>query len=95
MSELNEKIICAAIKLEDGRIFYGHRHHNCRDAKYDALSWTHNREQITKIKYEEGFITSQGRFVSREEALVIALQNNQVLDISEIRGDRLYSEDLY
>jgi hypothetical protein len=40
-------------------------------------------------------VTSNGRFVDRKEALIIALENDQVLDKSQIRGDNLYSEDLY
>jgi hypothetical protein len=44
---------------------------------------------------EQGFLTSKNRFVSREEALIIALRENQVMDINEIRGNRLFSEDLY
>jgi hypothetical protein len=31
----------------------------------------------------------------RQEALIIALRENQVMDINEIRGNRLFSEDLY
>jgi hypothetical protein len=29
------------------------------------------------------------------EALIIALREKQVMDIKEIRGNRLFSEDLY
>ena len=44
---------------------------------------------------EEGFLTSKNRFVNREEGLQIALKQNQVIDLKEIRGNRLFSEDLY
>lgn len=44
---------------------------------------------------EQGFLTSKNRFVSREEALEIALRENQVIDLSQVRGNRLFSEDLY
>lgn len=44
---------------------------------------------------EQGFLTSKNRFVTREEALVIALKQNQILDVKQIRGDRLFSEDIY
>jgi hypothetical protein len=54
-----------------------------------------NRQQISKIEKQQGFVTSTGRFVDRKEGLKIALTNNQVLDKKEIRGDELYSEDLY
>lgn len=93
---MEEFIICAAIKHEDtGKIFYGHRHYHCLEASNGELSWTLNRQQIMKINRIQGFITNTNRFVNREEALIIALKNNQVLDKNEIRGSKLYSEDLY
>lgn len=93
---MKEFIICAALKIEEtGKIYYGHRHNHCLDAANGALSWKLNREQISKIKKIQGFITSTNRFVGREEALIIALENNQVLNKEDIRGNQLYSEDLY
>ena len=93
---MNEFIICAAIRHEDtGKIYYGHRHNHCLDASNGELSWKLNRQEISKIKRTQGFITNQNRFVDRKEGLIIALANNQVLDKKEIRGDELYSEDLY
>ena len=93
---MNEFIICAAIRLDDtGKIYYGHRHNNCFDALNGELSWTMNRQEISKIKETQGFITNLNRFVEREEALIIALANNQVLDKDEIQGKKLYSENIY
>lgn len=93
---MDEFIICAAIRHEDtGKIYYGHRHNHCIDASNGELSWTLNRQEISKIKRTQGFITNKNRFVDRKEALQIALANNQVIDIKQIRGNELYSEDLY
>src|SRR5665647_77069 len=87
---MKEFIICAAIRNEStGKIYYGHRHNHCLQACEGELSWTLNRQEICKIKRTQGFITNENRFVGREEALVIALANNQVLDKSQIRGDQL------
>lgn len=91
-----EFIICSAILLpETGKIYYGHRHNHCIDAMNGELSWTMNRQEISKVKKEQGFITNTNRFVGREEGLRIALANNQVRDLKEVRGNELYSEDLY
>ena len=91
-----EFIICAAIRLDDtGKIFYGHRHNHCFSAIYDELSYEMNRREINLLKKTQGFVTNLNRFVNREEALLIALENNQVLNKNEIRGNDLYSEDLY
>ena len=93
---MKEKIICAAIQHPDTKkVFYGHRHNHCLAAMNSELSWTMNRQQISSIHFIQGFVTSEGRFVGREEALIIALENDQVLDKKEIRGDQLFSEDLY
>ena len=93
---INEFIICAAIKHKDtGKIYLGHRHNHCLEASNGELSWKLNREEISKIKRIQGFITNKNRFVDRIEALTIALANNQVLDKKQIRGNELYSEDLY
>ena len=92
---MNEKIICSAIQLESGKVFYGHRHNHCLEAMNGELSWVMNRQEIRKIKKTHGFVTSNGRFVNRTEGLEIALENDQVLDHNEIRGNDLYSEDLY
>lgn len=93
---MKEFIICAAIQIvETGKIFYGHRHDQCNNSLNGELSWNLNRQEILKLKTEQGFVTSLGRFVDRKEGLKIALENNQVLDLKEVRGDNLYSEDLY
>ena len=93
---IKEFIICAAIRHDDtGEIYYGHRHNHCLDASNGELSWNLNRQEILKVKRTQGFITSQNRFVDRKEALIIALANNQILNKDEIRGNELYSEDLY
>ena len=93
---MKEFIICAAIMLPDtSKIYYGHRHSHCIEAVNAELSWTMNRQQIYQVRQIQGFVTSTNRFVGRHEALLIALENGKVLDKKEIRGDQLYSEDLY
>lgn len=107
---MNERIICAAvwykqlelkkdmpiavylpINLDKGIVFSGHRHGQCIYTKC-AITGLRDAESGEN---EQGFLTSKNRFVSREEALQIALNENQVIDITQIRGDRLFSEDLY
>lgn len=96
-----EYILCAAIKrktpvnvvsknyktntLEDDDIYsieIGRRHN-------DILA-RFGKSQLEVIK--QGFYTSYGRFVSREEALQIAKDAGQV---GETDSNILYSEDLY
>ena len=96
-----EYILCAAIKrkspikvtspnyktnsLEDDDIYsieIGRRHNDIL-ARFDKA----NLEVM-----KQGFYTSYGRFVSREEALQIAKDAGQ---IQETDSNRLFSEDLY
>jgi len=87
-----EYILCAAIHRQGEidaagypLIYCGLRHAN--------ILW--QSKLISRNPHDQGFLTSKGRFVSRGEALEIALKNDQVMDINEIRGKNLYSEDLY
>jgi len=105
-----EKILCSAIwyselelkkelshnaflpnNLDRGVVFCGFRHIHCINTKY-VLTGLRDAESG---KYEQGFLTSHNRFVNREEALQIALQENQIIDLNKIRSNKLFSEDLY
>ncbi len=107
---MNEKITCAAVwykeielkkempievylpkNIDRGIVFCGHRHGQCIYSKC-AITGLRDAESGEN---EQGFLTSKNRFVGRVEALQIALKENQVLDLKEIRGNKLYSEDLY
>jgi hypothetical protein len=76
--------------ITSGYVVCGRRHHNI----------IHLHNYLTKTTQKDcphtsGFLTNLDRFVGREEALQIALAANQVKDISNLRGDILFSEDLY
>lgn len=90
-----EVCICAAVRLADGCIIRGHRHHDClRTALerkrvlglHDGVRWSG----------EQGFVTSNNRFVTREQGY--RLQVSAGIESKApggYRGERLYSEDLY
>ena len=107
---MNERILCAAVwykeiklkkdmpietylpkNIDKGIVFCGLRHGQCI---YSKCAITGLRD-VESGENEEGFLTSKNRFVNREEGLQIALKQNQVIDLKEIRGNRLFSEDLY
>lgn len=106
-----EYIVCAAIKRIERKtcnpyydktndicdIEIGYRHH-------DILQ--RFQGEVSKKSKDQGFYTSEGRFVDREEAAYIALLAGQIdiekcfsvkyVDGSAIRTLKpLYSEDLY
>ena len=92
-----EICICAAVRLADGRIFRGHRHHDClRTAEavvewQEAGSWEHKHLS----GHTQGFVTSKNRYVDRQEGL--ALQRAAGIESYARDGYRceLFSEDLY
>lgn len=73
-----ERIIKAAVKLEDGTIFAGSSH-------FMAMSAAINSGLLPELEFmnfddykklcDEGFLTNAGRFVGREEAYQIATAN--------------------
>jgi hypothetical protein len=89
---MKERIICAAIHNPDEKdmagqplIYCGLRHCN--------VLW--QSEKVSRNPKHQGFLTSTGRFVDRKEGLKIALENNQIIDMKQMFGDKLYSENLY
>lgn len=80
-----ELLICAALLMPDGYIVRGHRHPNCLSVaagmrKMATVSIDDDGMTARYATYElrqaiEGALTSRGRFVNRDEALVIFLAN--------------------
>ena len=70
-----EFILCAAIDY-NGVIISAHRHGNC----YEVLEALVGKIETSKLpdRNKQGFLTSQNRYVSREEAWVIAKSNKQI-----------------
>lgn len=80
----------AAIKSPNGTIVslpHPARHH-------DVIKFM-NEHKIPHKTGEQGFILGSGRFVNREEAMKIAKEADQILDLDNIRPPNLYSEDLW
>lgn len=96
-----ERVICASIHYQDGGKYphqpknidsglaiCGLRHNNCIGIK----SATSINRFCKKI---EGFLTSNNRFVDREEAYLLALNANQIIKGNTHFENQLDSSDLY
>jgi hypothetical protein len=79
-----ELIICSAIRTKDGYIYRGQRHSDC----FKGLAGMPEYANKGHIDSEQGFITSQNRFVGRKEAWSIFRDDDE-------SGWELFSEDLY
>lgn len=103
---IDEYVLCAAIHYDDGEINTKRRCKNypktgiviCGFRHPDIISIlpTNNslRNDGKEYKCTQGFITSEGRFVDREEAYSIAKKANQLLNDFEGKSE-LFSEDIY
>lgn len=91
-----ETILCAAIRRvvprTEGNL-------GPTDIRFVELGYRHfdifNRfgKDVSNLCKDQGFFTSLGRFVSREEAFDIAKASGQIQTDQE--SGKLYSEDLY
>jgi len=70
-----EFILCAAIDY-NGVIICGHRHGDCYDT-LKSLIGEINPNKIPKQNHQ-GFLTSKNRYINREDAWVIAKEQNQI-----------------
>jgi hypothetical protein len=103
--EHDEYILCSAIYIDNGIVyedsrvrprnktsgFYmaGWRHHNCLGMIYTFL----NKEADDDLS-EQGFLTSKGNFLTREEAKELAIKIGQVKE-DDMASIILTSEDLW
>ena len=97
-----EKILCAAIWYNDGIVHVhqpknvsigfvicGRRHHNCyATAGVFGLA-------PGAYEHEQGFVTTEDRFVLRPEAYNIAVAAGQLIHEGDCKIHVLISEDLY
>ena len=81
----------SARNIDYGAVYCGYRHCDC----FELISHKYDRLEFVKIGCVQGFLTSDKRFVDRIEGMKIAMNSGQILDIESIRGDELYSEDLW
>lgn len=90
-SNKDEFILCAAIKIHDDIICW-YRHSDCIDTAQEYV-----QQGITRDNCICGFLTSKNRFVTRNEAFIIAKKMNQIWHKLHDGVDEniLVSEDLY
>ena len=75
--------------VDEGVVIGGWRHMNCM---YQMVAITGLRD-CEAGESIQGFLTSKNRFLSREEAMILAKEMGQVE--KTINSTKLFSEDLY
>lgn len=86
MNELVELIKHAAVKSQDGWIFIGKCHADCFHKMH------HLKIKSSQKADHQGFVTSSGRYVERNEAARIAKASGMV---DSLPVEILFSEDLW
>ena len=95
-------VVCAALRHKD-YLIVGPRHFDhvmqpFLDMVYKAEQLSDTAQESSKmIKWEQGFIDQNGKFMNRFEALDIAHEAGQINTRRQKSSptDRLFSEDLY
>lgn len=89
-------MVCAAIRRDDGLIICGARHFDklmlgvLRDSDQEL------RERHKFNMSDQGFVDQFGRFYTREEAMQVARQNDQIRWPDDMLSETaLHSEDMY
>lgn len=84
-------ITAAAIRTEDGKVYTSPR----PNRHADILLHFHSKGVVRIYSGEQGFVTSENKFVSRKEALEIAKNAGQIVDWDFGGGRQLYTENLW
>lgn len=85
-----EICICAAVITEDGEIIRGHRHRDC----FHTIA--RKGKKVCKEFKAQGFITSENRYVDREEGFKLHQEAGLISKNPEgYTPGLLFTEDLY
>ncbi len=95
---MHRRIVCAAIRSEDGDILLGIRHYST-----DMHVQMHRRDDGAKFAHrhgnDQGFVDQKGVYLTRPEAYKVAFEAEQIVDYAACRQFdgvwHLYSEGLY
>lgn len=90
---MKPRIVCSAIRAKDGDVLLGIRHYS-----HDMVVQIQNRKDGDKFHHlsgtNQGFVDQFGKYYTRQEAWIIAKDNNQIARDIDVIGT-LYSEHLY
>lgn len=93
MNTDNRRVVCAAIRAEDGDIIVGIRHYS-PDMQAQINSRFDGGKFLRRRRDEQGFVDQWGVYMTRTEAWEVAKRQNQIIRNIGVEGE-LYSEHLY
>jgi hypothetical protein len=90
---MRSKITHVAIRFR-GKVYSlpsPNRHHHVIRAIIEELGPC----KVDAMDEDQGFLDEEGNYLNRKQALVSALENNQVKNPNDIRCGMLFSEDVW
>lgn len=103
LTDMREICVCAAIRMPDGYIVRGHRHDDCLITAGCMTRYMRAKDVLHHA--EQGFLTTTGRFVDRQEGMRLMKASDAMCRWNEqdwkpfreldVMNDMLFSENLY
>ena len=87
----SRRIVCAAVLYKDGTLLVGPRHFD----SVMCLQYQRFGIKDTESESQQGFLDQYGTFLTREEAYVVATEQNQIIRRCPGDNGKLFSENLY
>ena len=87
------RIVCAAIRAEDGDLLLG-IHHYSQDMLKEIEARPDGEKFYHRHKPDQGFVDQSGIYLTRDEAWIVAEAAGQIIRDCSNPGT-LYSENLY
>lgn len=94
MADPTRRIVCAAIRAENGDVIVGIRHYST-DMHYQIRNRPDGHRFENRFGDDQGFVNTWGEYLTRKEAYAVALALGQIIRPEACTGEVLYSEGLY
>lgn len=92
---LNRRIVCAAIRAENGDVIVGIRHYST-DMRHQIRNRPDGHRFENRFGDDQGFVNTWGEYLTREEAYTVAVCNEQIIRETPFTDSgKLDSEALY
>lgn len=92
--DMTRRIVCAAIRAENGDILVGIRHYS-QDMHYQIQNRFNGQRFENRFGDDQGFVNTWGEYLTRQEAYKVALALGQIIRPEACPNQTLYSEGLY
>lgn len=94
MVDMTRRIVCAAIRAENGDVMVGIRHYS-QDMRYQIRNRADGHRFENRYDDDQGFVNTWGEYLTRAEAYKVAWANDQIIRPEACPNNILYSEGLY